>query len=113
MIEEDEESRKMAQRARTTKPTPQATAYVTNSPQKVTKRDADRALRDALGPLLRERGFQGTLPHFHRAHPDGEVWVVSVQHDKYGGRFRAELGWVPPRRLFPKLYPLLRSSSSL
>jgi hypothetical protein len=82
--------------------------------EKVTKRDADRALRDALTPLLRARGFQGTLPHFHAVHADGEVWIVSVQHDKYGGGFRAELAWVPPRSLFPKLAsPRPRSPSTL
>jgi hypothetical protein len=84
----------MAPGTRTTKRTPKAT-----------KRDADRALREGLAPVLRARGFVGTLPHFHVAHPDDEAWVVSVQHDKYGGGFRAELAWVPPRCLFPQLYP--------
>jgi len=28
---------------------------------------------------------------------------VSTEHDKYGGGFRAELGWMPPRRLFPRI----------
>jgi hypothetical protein len=89
----------------TVKPAQKATKRTTNPTRRVTKRDADRALCETLAPLLRERGFQGTLPHFHLAQPDGEVWVVSVQHDKYGGGFRAVLAWVPPRRLFPKLYP--------
>jgi hypothetical protein len=95
----------MVQRTRPDKQTQKVTTYSTDPTQKVTKRDADRTLRAALSPLLHARGFQGTLPHFHLAQPDDEAWVVSIQHDKYGGGFRAELAWVPPRRLFPRLYP--------
>jgi hypothetical protein len=63
--------------------------------------------------LLRELDFVGAYPHWHRTEADGEAWIASVQHDKYGGAFRAELAWLPPRALFPKLEPRPRIGKSL
>lgn len=68
-----------------------------------TKRAADAALRVALGRVMSERGFLGTLPHWYRPGSDSSAWVVSIEHDRYGGGFRAELSWLPPKRLFPML----------
>jgi hypothetical protein len=87
--------------------------WIVTTRPKANKRAADAALREAIGPLLRDLGFAGAFPHWHLAKRDGEAWVVSIQHDKYGGGFRAELGWVPPRALFPALDPRPRVGKGL
>ena len=50
----------------------------------------DDALREYLLPALRERGFQGSLPHFRRLLPD-RVDLLTIQFDKHGGGFVVEI----------------------
>ena len=76
-------------------------------------RAADAALRTAIGLVLSKRGFLGTLPHWYRPGADSSAWVVSVEHDRYGGGFRAELGWLPPKKLFPALQGRPRAGSGI
>ena len=54
-----------------------------------------RALREVLVPLLRERGFKGSLPHFHRILPD-RVDYLSVQFHSAGGSFVVEIAGAGP-----------------
>ena len=52
------------------------------------------ALRKILVPVLRQRGFTGSLPHFRRAGSD-RVDPVTVQFDKWGGGFVVEVAKAP------------------
>lgn len=50
----------------------------------------DTALKEAVIPELRRRGFKGSLPHFRRqAHQ--VVELVTFQFDKWGGGFVIEI----------------------
>ncbi len=48
------------------------------------------ALEDVVIPLLRERGFSGSFPHFRRLSEDG-IDLLSFQFDKWGGGFLIEI----------------------
>jgi len=50
----------------------------------------DAALSDLVVPVLREKGFKGSLPHFRRARP-GVVDLLTFQFDKWGGGFVIEI----------------------
>ena len=54
----------------------------------------DSALRSRVVPLLRERGFAGSYPHFRRALPD-RIDLVTFQFDRHGGGFVVETGSCP------------------
>ena len=49
-----------------------------------------KVLKAQVVPLLRERGFSGSFPHFRRIQTD-RIDLLSFQFDKYGGGFVIEL----------------------
>ncbi len=53
------------------------------------------ALRDRLVPVLRARGFRGSLPHYRRIRATA-IDLLTVQFDKWGGGFVVELGRCGP-----------------
>ena len=50
----------------------------------------DRELKSAVVPVLRERGFKGTYPHFRRL-SSGGVDLLTFQFDRNGGGFVKEI----------------------
>jgi hypothetical protein len=54
-----------------------------------------RALQDYVVPLLRERRFSGTLPHFRRQTP-GKTDLLTFQFDRHGGGFVIEIAEAAP-----------------
>lgn len=48
------------------------------------------ALKAVFVPVLRERGFKGSFPHFRRIRPD-RIDLLTVQFDKWGGGFVIEI----------------------
>jgi len=60
------------------------------------KPDAMReSLKNLLIPVLRERGFKGSLPHFRRAKND-QTDLLTVQFDGHRGGFVVEIAKCPP-----------------
>jgi len=55
-------------------------------------------LQKLLVPRLRERGFDGSFPYFRR-HGEGQIDLLSVQFDKFGGSFIIEVGQTPDTQL--------------
>ena len=53
------------------------------------------ALKDVFVPVLRQRGFKGSLPHFHRMLPD-RVDYLTVQFYSSGGSFVVEIASAGP-----------------
>ncbi|HEV8113564.1 MAG TPA: DUF4304 domain-containing protein [Planctomycetota bacterium] len=53
------------------------------------------ALRALFVPVLRERGFRGSLPHFRRIGPTG-IDLLTVQFDRRGGGFIVEVARCGP-----------------
>jgi hypothetical protein len=53
------------------------------------------ALKQLFVPLLRERGFKGSFPHFRRISP-GRIDLLTIQFDKWGGGFVIELAKCGP-----------------
>jgi Domain of unknown function (DUF4304) len=58
------------------------------------RQSMNAALRDRFVPLLRERGFKGSLPHFRRIDED-RIDLLTLQFDKYGGGFVIEISRCP------------------
>lgn len=54
-----------------------------------TREDMEAALKRVVVPVLRERGFTGSWPHFRRLHDD--VDLVTFQFDRNGGGFVIEI----------------------
>ncbi len=54
----------------------------------------DAALRETVVPVLRSKGFQGSLPHFRRFVP-GAIDLLTLQFDKWGGGFVVEIARSP------------------
>jgi hypothetical protein len=50
----------------------------------------DTALKEVVVPVLRTRGFKGSLPHFRRMTKES-VQLLTFQFDKWGGGFIAEI----------------------
>ena len=48
------------------------------------------SLKEYVFPLLREKGYTGSYPHFHKIENDS-IDLISFQTDKYGGAFRVEV----------------------
>lgn len=48
------------------------------------------ALKAHLLPVLRERGFKGSLPHLRRLRKE-RIDLMTIQFDKYGGGFVVEI----------------------
>jgi len=55
----------------------------------------NRALKDIVVPVLRDRGFTGSFPHFRRCRQD-RIDLFTFQFDKYGGGFVIEIGQCQP-----------------
>ncbi|MDJ0850527.1 MAG: DUF4304 domain-containing protein [Myxococcota bacterium] len=53
------------------------------------------SLKENVVPRLRELGFKGSFPHFHRPLPS-RTDLLTVQFDKYGGSFTVEIVKAPP-----------------
>ena len=53
------------------------------------------ALKSEFVSALRERGFEGSFPHFRRAQTD-KVDLLTVQFDKWGGGFVVEIAKCRP-----------------
>jgi hypothetical protein len=49
-----------------------------------------KALQVIVVPVLRERGFTGSFPHFRRRRQKG-IDLLTFQFDKYGGGFVVEI----------------------
>jgi hypothetical protein len=54
----------------------------------------DAALKEFVVPLLRLKGFKGSLPHFRRALPH-HIELLTFQFDKWGGGFVLEIARCP------------------
>lgn len=52
-------------------------------------------LKEYVVPVLRERGFKGSFPHFRRS-TDKDVHLLTFQFDKWGGAFTIEIAACPP-----------------
>src|SRR4051812_31037099 len=52
------------------------------------------ALKTAVVPHLRERGFSGSFPHFRRCGSSG-IDLLTFQFDRWGGGFVIEIGKCP------------------
>ena len=48
------------------------------------------ALREKVIPLLREKGFKGSLPHLRRI-TESDIHLLTFQFDRYGGGFVIEI----------------------
>jgi hypothetical protein len=55
----------------------------------------NQALKAVVVPLLRERGFTGSFPHFRRRRKE-HVDLFSFQFSQYGGCFIIEIGQCEP-----------------
>jgi hypothetical protein len=53
------------------------------------------ALKAVFVPVLRERGFKGSFPHFRRIKPH-QIDLLTVQFDKWGGGFVIEIAKCGP-----------------
>jgi hypothetical protein len=54
-----------------------------------------KTLKEYVVPVLRERGFKGSFPHFRRpTHSD--IHLLTFQFDKWGGGFTIEIAACPP-----------------
>lgn len=53
------------------------------------------ALKGQVVPVLRQKGFTGSFPHFRRRLPDA-VHLITFQFNKHGGSFVVELATCPP-----------------
>ena len=62
-----------------------------------TREEMNVELKQSLVPVLRELGFNGSLPHFYRERAD-HVDLLCVQFSKYGGSFVVELSFAGPDR---------------
>jgi hypothetical protein len=56
------------------------------------------ALKSVAVPVLRERGFKGSFPHFRRLH-SVHVDLVVFQFNKYGGSFVVEIACLTHEQL--------------
>jgi hypothetical protein len=52
-------------------------------------------LKEYVVPILRERGFRGSFPHFRRPTESG-IHLLTFQFDKWGGGFIVEIATCPP-----------------
>ena len=59
------------------------------------RKSMERALKDVVVPVLRDLGFRGSYPHFHRMR-DGHVDLFAIQFNRHGGSFAAEIAYVGP-----------------
>jgi len=55
----------------------------------------NQELKAVVVPLLRERGFTGSFPHFRRRREE-HIDLFTFQFSVYGGRFTIEIGQCEP-----------------
>lgn len=53
------------------------------------------ALKEYVVPVLRQRGFAGSFPHFRRL-TESTIHLLTFQFDKWGGGFIIEIATCPP-----------------
>jgi hypothetical protein len=53
-------------------------------------------LKEYVVPVLRERGFKGSFPHFRRP-TERAIHLLTFQFDKWGGGFIVEIATCPPK----------------
>ncbi|OMC81588.1 hypothetical protein BK128_21685 [Viridibacillus sp. FSL H7-0596] len=53
------------------------------------------SLKKIVIPILREKGFKGSFPHFRRI-KENKIDLLTFQFDKYGGGFVIEVAVCPP-----------------
>lgn len=53
------------------------------------------SLKNLVVPVLRERGFKGSFPHFRRLKND-QIDLLTFQFDRHGGGFVIEISKCPP-----------------
>jgi len=51
-------------------------------------------LKEYVVPVLRNRGFKGSFPHFRRT-ADNAIHLLTFQFDKWGGAFIVEIAACP------------------
>ena len=51
-------------------------------------------LKEHLLPVLKDRGFKGSFPHFRRP-TDTAIHLLTFQFDKWGGGFAVEIASCP------------------
>jgi hypothetical protein len=54
----------------------------------------DASLKEVVTPVLRGKGFKGSLPHFRRPR-EGKVDVLGFQFSQFGPQFYMEIGICP------------------
>jgi hypothetical protein len=54
------------------------------------------SLKAIVVPILREKGFKGSFPHFRRI-KDNKIDLMTFQFDRYGGGFVIEVAGCPPK----------------
>jgi hypothetical protein len=53
------------------------------------------SLKKLVIPILREKGFKGSFPHFRRI-KENKIDLLTFQFDRYGGGFVIEVAVCPP-----------------
>lgn len=61
------------------------------------KKQMDGAIKRILVPILKEKKFKGTFPHFFRE-MNGHVDLSTFQFNKYGGSFVVEISYADKER---------------
>lgn len=60
------------------------------------REELDAALKNTFVPVLRQKRFRGSLPHFRRQH-ETRIDLLSFQHTQpSGGKFVVEIAKAPP-----------------
>ncbi|MBO8173300.1 MAG: DUF4304 domain-containing protein [Bacillaceae bacterium] len=54
------------------------------------------SLKSIVVPILREKGFKGSFPHFRRI-TDNKIDLMTFQFDRYGGGFVIEVAVCSPK----------------
>ncbi|MFC1617661.1 DUF4304 domain-containing protein [Patescibacteria group bacterium] len=61
------------------------------------KKQMDSAIKKILVPILREKNFKGTFPHFFRE-INGHIDLLTFQFNRYGGSFVVEISYADNKR---------------
>jgi hypothetical protein len=63
----------------------------------ILRKSVDEHLRGIVVPVLRQLGFKGAYPNFHRD-TNGHVDLACFQFSQSGGKFVVELSYATPKR---------------
>lgn len=69
------------------------------------------ALKSRFVPMLREKGFAGSFPHFQRRQQD-RIDFLNIQFAREGGRFCLNIGQTGPEGLKDPAWPELKLSET-